>query len=46
MNLLTLLLLLVLSAPATAQTCQTIMLPDGRIIVCCTSGSITTCSAV
>jgi len=39
------LLAVLLSVPffAHAQGCQTIFLPDGRMVICCTSGSVTTC---
>lgn len=32
-----------LMGAARAQGCQTIFLPDGRMLICCTTGGITSC---
>ena len=29
--------------PPPPPPCQTIFLPDGRMVICCTSGTVTTC---
>ena len=29
--------------PQPQPPCQTIFLPDGRMVICCTSGTVTTC---
>ncbi len=38
-----LLFVFALATPAVAQTCQTIFLPNNKVVICCTAGSVTTC---